>query len=205
MKVEAIKMAKKEAKKELKKYEKLLETRKDKYLKQLKDAYHYLSKGKKIIDIYEVFKATGVNENEEPKLAIAPASSDEIYFCKMTHGKGVFSDRRPPRNYWGERPAKGLPPRYNVVLPRGTFPDWSREGSVINARVIKTSVPIIPAQFVPEGSLSDYYLLWEAVGWEEVSIPPRDPILLKRLSKNLFAVLAAYELTKLERAIMKGK
>lgn len=36
-------------------------------------------------------------------------------------------------------------------------------------------------------------------------VPPRDPILVKRLTPNLFGVLATWDLTKLERAVIRGR
>jgi len=36
-------------------------------------------------------------------------------------------------------------------------------------------------------------------------LPPKDPILLKRLTPNLFGVLATWDLTNLERAIIRGR
>ncbi|MEM3580897.1 MAG: hypothetical protein QXQ64_06505 [Candidatus Bathyarchaeia archaeon] len=39
--------------------------------------------------------------------------------------------------------------------------------------------------------------------WEPV--PPRDPILVKQLTPNLFGVLATWDLTPLEKAIIRGR
>jgi hypothetical protein len=66
-----------------------------------------------------------------------------------------------------------------------------------------TKVPIIPAELMPEGSLTNYYVLWEVKEWEELP-EPKDPYLLKRISENLFVVLGAWEITDLERAIIGG-
>lgn len=44
---------------------------------------------------------------------------------------------------------------------------------------------------------------WEVEKWKPV--PPRDPILVKRLTPNLFGVLATWNLTELERAIIRGR
>ncbi|NVM24213.1 MAG: hypothetical protein HWN68_20845 [Desulfobacterales bacterium] len=190
MKVKAITMPKEKAEKEWKTYSALLKTRKEDYLKELKQAYYHMKKGRKILDIYEVFKATGVNENEEPKLAIAPADAKEIIFEKRNPGGGIFYDR----------------PWQSVRLPDKTFPEWTKNGKYdwdIKNERLSTTVPIIPAPFVPEGKLGNYFLLYEVDQWELA--PPRDPILLKRISRNVFAVLACWRLTKLERAIVYGR
>ena len=193
MKVKAITMDKEKAEREWKAYLALLKTRKESYLKELKQAYYHMKKGRKILDIYEVFKATGVNENEEPKFAIAPANTTEIRFEKRNPGAGIFTD-----GTWQKK--------HNVRLPDKTFPEWTRDGQYdwqIKDERLRTTVPIIPAPFVPEGKLGNYFLLYEVDRWELA--PPRDPILLKRISSNIFAVLACWRLTKLERAVIYGR
>lgn len=191
MRVKAITMSKEKAKKEWKAYLALLKKRKEKYLKEFKDAYYHLSKGRKIIDICEVMKGAGINEKFEPRLAIAPANEKTIYFHKREGGVGRFSTKW---RSWGNR--------FDVSLPKETFPEWPKEKGheyTIDKETLETSVPKIPANYVPDGELSNYYLLWEVEYWK---LPPKDPILLKRVSKNLFAVLAGWQLTKLERAII---
>ena len=44
-------------------------------------------------------------------------------------------------------------------------------------------------------------ILWEAE-WETV---PRDPLLLRHLAGGLYAVMASWDLTPLERAVLKGR
>ena len=195
MRLKAITMPRERAEREWKAYLALLKTRKETYLKELKQAYYHMKKGRKILDIYEVFKATGVNENEEPKLAVAPADVKEVFFEKRNPGAGVFTD--DPWKRWNRRA---------VRLPDNTFPEWTRDGQYdwqIKDEKLKTTVPIIPAPFVPEGKLSNYFLLYEVDRWELA--PPRDPILLRRISRNIFAVLACWRLTKLERAVIYGR
>src|SRR5207253_8584714 len=63
----------------------------------------------------------------------------------------------------------------------------------------KAMVPIIPPHLRPADALSNYYILSEAHWSPE---PPRDPFLLKRIDGFLFAVLAAWDLTEIERAVL---
>lgn len=185
MEVKTITMPREKAKEEWRTYLALLRTRKEQYLREFKDAYWQLARGRKILDIYEVFKAAGVDDQERPKLAIAPTFAERIRFSYWTdcakfygHGGGM---------------------KYNVVLPKGVLPKHRRSWWDNNG--VETAVPVVPAQFLPLGKFG-YYVLWEARDWENV---PKDPILLRRLSKNLFAVLAAWRLTKLERAVVAGR
>ena len=68
---------------------------------------------------------------------------------------------------------------------------------------IKTKVPIIPVEILPDGDLKNYYILWEASEWEELP-ETKDPILLKRISENLFVILGVWDLTELEQSIISG-
>jgi hypothetical protein len=60
-------------------------------------------------------------------------------------------------------------------------------------------VPYIPPAIRPaDAQLRHYWILWEA-DWKAA---PRDPMLLKKLDGDLYVVLAAWDLTDLERAAM---
>ena len=65
-------------------------------------------------------------------------------------------------------------------------------------------VPLIPPRFRPSNNdLHRYHILWDVQGaWE--AEPPKDPFLLSRIHGDLFAVLAVWDLTELERAVLKG-
>ncbi len=58
---------------------------------------------------------------------------------------------------------------------------------------------MIPPGLMPGGSLSRFHILWEAER-EEI---PRDPMLLRHLGKGRYVVLATWDLTDLERAVLK--
>ena len=54
-------------------------------------------------------------------------------------------------------------------------------------------------------SLKDFMnLAFEAVGLQNKDQIIRDPYLLRRINENLFVVLASWDLTELERAVMEG-
>ncbi|MEK7112864.1 MAG: hypothetical protein AAB875_06145, partial [Patescibacteria group bacterium] len=172
MDVTTVSMTEEDAEQKYQEYLEVVKTRREKYLEDLKKVYYALKKGKSVLDIYSAFKKTGVTENGDPKLAIALADAKEIRFEKETGGAGWF---RPSAN-WGERAA-------DVRLPADTFPEWPLE--VVNEnyrritrREIFAKVPLIPAHLLPEGSLDNYYILWEVESWaDESDIPAvaRDP------------------------------
>ena len=179
----------------------------DESIKTLKNVYYQLSKGRQIIDIYETMKKAGKNEYDQPRLAICRANLKEVVFQKREKGAGA---------YWADEGWRwGNSPYPQVAIPKGYFNDWHvdkiehkrLDGSVylkerIKEKSLSAPVPIIPAEYRPDGKLHNYYILWEVEKWENE--PPRDPFLLRRLSPNLFVVLAVWDLTELERSVMKG-
>ena len=165
----------------------------------LRRVYGHLRHGKKIIDIYESFKKAGVNKNRNPKLAICRADAKICYCYKNPNGSAVFSI---------ERTDTARVSKLDVYFPTETF-QFCEEGNTWiswDARYIKTVVPIIPAKILVaevKVLLRNFHILWEVEKWKPV--PPRDPILLKQLTPNLYGVLATWNLTKLERAVIRGR
>lgn len=193
-----IKMPKDQAKEEWQKYVDLLKERKEKYLETMKKAHYEMKQGNELLDIYKVMKITGLSDKNEPKLAIARADIKEVIFCKKDSGTGSFEmEEGWNRSGW----------KTDINLPQKTFDvHWERQGESqwqIKKSKIKTAVPIIPAELVPKGDLKNYYILWEPLEWEELP-ETKDPILLKRISENLFVILGSWDLTPLEQSIIRG-
>jgi hypothetical protein len=65
----------------------------------------------------------------------------------------------------------------------------------------RAMVPTIPPALRPPYKLSGYHLLWEA---EWSGVAPIDPALLKHLGGDLFVVLAVWDLSPLEQAVLAG-
>ena len=210
MEIEKIQMPKEKAKEEWKAYNKIIKTRHDKYLEEMKNCMYQLSQGKALIDIYKVMEKAGLNKNYQPKLAIARADWKEAFFNKKDSGRGFFAGR----SYDWYVKSDG-----DIDLQPETFTHWPRlkqDITLVDKRVvkaeqwgiqtpkIKTKVPIIPPQLMPDGELKNYYILWEAERWED--LPKKDdPLLLKRITENLFVILAAWDVTDLEQSIISGR
>lgn len=177
-------------------YANLVKGRKEQIFKDLKKTYFHLSKGHKVLDIFEVFRRSGLNKKGEPKLAISLADKKRVYFHKERGGAGSFS-RREAR--WSRT-------KVDVRLPSNTFSHWEREAGnqrAIERSVIEAKVPIIPAHLVPSGKLDNYYILFEVSDWKPMPVY-KDPFLLKRINSNAFIVLAEWDLTPVEQAIIRG-
>lgn len=68
----------------------------------------------------------------------------------------------------------------------------------------RTMVPLIPPQHRPKPRrLKHCHILWEVDEWELV--PPRDPALLRHVRGDLWAVLAVWNLTDLERHVLSQR
>lgn len=203
--IEKIQMPKDKAKEEWKLYNDLIKKRHEKYLEDMKSSMYHLSKGRELVDIYKVMENAGVNKNYEPKLAIARADWEEAFFHKKDSGRGYFSGKD------SDWPSKS---DGHVDLQPQTFMDWPRrldgdgkpitsEWAIQNSK-IKTKVPIIPVLLMPDGNIDSYYILWEVKVWEELP-ETKDPLLLKRITENLFVILGAWEVTPLEQSIISGR
>jgi hypothetical protein len=92
--------------------------------------------------------------------------------------------------------------RERVTLPAGTFPTM-KGNEIWRYQKHSTLTPIIPPALRPKHNLANYKTLWEVEAWKLE--PPRDPMLLKPLGGMLYAVLATWDLTELERAVLRGR
>jgi hypothetical protein len=66
-------------------------------------------------------------------------------------------------------------------------------------------VPMVPPDVIKDGrgcDLAKHFVLWEVESW--AAAPPVDPMLLKPIGGDLYAVVAQWDLTELERAILRG-
>jgi len=198
-------MSQEEAKEQWRRYCELIKTHPSDHAKTLKKAYHALSKGHEIIDVYQAFKQAGKHENDKPKLAICRAHHEICMFERRSGGAGAFWRPNISPRWTNYLPSVTLPPS---IFTRWDEEKWSPTGWSNQGRTttVQTVVPIVPAEFYPKGQLERYFILWEVEedGWEPVQEPPGDPMLLRRLSKNLFTVLAAWNLTDLEKAVIHG-
>lgn len=156
--------------------------------------YKALSEGKAIIDICAAFAHAGVDEQGRPRLAFAGATAPKALCSIRSHDETAFFawgrgiDQRhtysqPSINWRATRSVRGFP-----------YPGVRRgNGNLL------TPVPNVPPRFRPKRGLRWRYILWEVDEWETV---PVDPFLLQRVGGYLYVVLAQWDLTDLERAVL---
>jgi hypothetical protein len=93
-----------------------------------------------------------------------------------------------------------------IDLPTDSFPrrsaKWGRHFAAMTP-LVPIHLRPKPRQGNPQGALANYHILFEAE-WRPV--PPKDPLLLRRVGQaDLWVVLAAWDLTEVERAVLAGR
>lgn len=151
--------------------------------------YNQVLKGRKLIQLSETIKAGGADEKYRPRLAVMGAAELSCFVAAGQDGSVQFCPKSS--FHWRLRGR-------SISLPIDTLPQWRGGPWRVEARSV---VPTIPPQHRPPDALSNYHILWEAT-WTEV---PRDPALLRHLGGDLWAVLAVWDLTDLERAVLSGR
>jgi len=204
-----IEMTEEEAKKAYDEYSHLVKDREEEHLEILKKCTYHLSQGRKLLNVYDVIKDGGVFENGEPKLAIGRADWGKVVFTKHKGKSGIFADHKVSQNWGGRKEHINLP---NDYFENGWEIAEHRDGKVYSwsspiRECINSPIPIIPAVLTPKGKLNNYYILFEVDEWIEGSgrrMVDVDPLLLRRLSDNMFVVLAVWDVSPLEQAILEG-
>jgi hypothetical protein len=195
MNLETITMNQTEAKRAFIEYRNAVRAKHSDEDAEIMRGYKALAKGQQLISLQAAIRAGGCVETRRgthtlsaPRIAIARASAQWVWVDRSESGAVTFHEPR----YFNSRQRVGI-----VRLEQGTLPqiNWNQcpRG---NMRAI---VPVTPPRFRPAHALKNYHVLFEAE-WEAVA--PRDPALLKHIGGDLYAVLAVWDLTELERAVL---
>lgn len=200
MDVPTITIDKETARKKLKAYRERLHKDSEDQYRAAAAGYQHLAEGRALIDLAEVFRHVELHEDQSPRLAVARADRREVKFTWRPYGTHVsFDSQLSTGPHSPSMHAEvDLGREHGVVAPAG----YARTLSGYSL------VPLVPADVRPEtGKLRDWHILWEVEHWSmrpQSAVPDRDPLLLKHVGGTLYAILAAWDLTDLERAIMRG-
>ena len=189
-------MPKEEAKARLKQYRASRHHAADAEYQRIAMAYEQLAEGTPLLQLSEAFKLAPIDAKGRPRLAISRGDRKQV---QVTRNRGVLNFD-------------------------SAFNQWTNAHAIINRHV---RVPFTsPLERIPEGYAltpiippdarekakglkpQDVFVLWEVEQWADSEIratPDRDPFLLKRLDDDLYAVLAEWDLTDVERAILAGR
>lgn len=197
MNVEQLTMPKAEAKRKLRYARQQLHRRADDEYKQLETAYRAAAQGKPLIVLSEAIRSAPRDERGRPRVAIARADRVQVRFQARNSTAGFVSISRGG-SFWDRRHtrARGV----TITVPAPGLSSDVPEGYAI--------VPIVPPDVRGVHALETHFILWEVEQWAARQIderPDRDPLLLKHLGGDLYAVIAEWDLTDVERAIMAGR
>jgi len=198
MKVEELEVPKEKVEQELESFKEMVKSERKAVLQQthrdLQRIYGHIKHGGSIIDIFSSFSKAGLNEEKDPKLAVCRADAKICYCYKDSSGSALYSVER---DISFQRKTAG-----DILLPKGTFTfgfmDYSK-------RFIQAPVPMVPTSILApiKHTLRNYDIIWEVQEWKPV--PPKDPILTKIIGNSIALVLATWDLTELERTVIRGR
>lgn len=148
--------------------------------------YKRIAAGKLVIRALASITAAGLGADNLPKLAIMRADMPKVQ-CTAHRDEVVFNgvDR------YGRISSYAKTRQFTLPMPGS---DWHTGRKV-------ASVPLIPVHLRPKKAIDKYHILWEA-DWDQY---PVDPYLLRRFGEDAWLVVAAWDLTPVERAVMSSK
>jgi hypothetical protein len=141
-----------------------------------------------------------------PALAVVRADARQVWTRPLPRDRGFTFQA----NDWNWHPTK----RDRVDVSENVFDrdhEYAQrslkppEAWIENEARLRAIVPTIPPPFRPPHKLSGYHLLFEAEWSQGMPLAPGDPALLKHLAGDLYAVLAVWDLTPLERAVLSAR
>lgn len=212
MKVDTIVMEPAEAQQKLDAYRDALSKRHsaqmDEEWSAAERAYRELAKGTPLLDPINAIREAGWRPDGRPVFAMARADTRLCRWKPARTARWYDSEARTFKGNWS-------PMLWRFVgSSTRDFNGWGR-GKTIEVPDVKTQppaepksgmamVPMVPPDVLPARGcdLRKHFVLWEVESWNVA--PPIDPILLRPIGGDLYAVVAQWDLTELERAIIKG-
>lgn len=183
----------------------------DEYIEALRDrqptaedtatllGYKALADGKDLIDLFKVFRESEGDHKHRPRLAVGRAHWTHVAVSRTEHGSAIFQQASTLTEWidinrrcaWHRR----------IRFPVGTLHASARPTDSDRYQFLRAIVPTIPPKLRPRRALHKYVILWEA----EWQLVPTDPLLLRHIAGPLYAILASWDLTELERAVLSGR
>jgi hypothetical protein len=192
MNTPTIQMPREVAREQLKHYRKQLHKRADAEYSAVAQGLEALAEGTPLINLAECFRTVPLDEKYRPRLAVSRADRPRVWLSRY-HDTAEFTSKE---RWTRGRAGHNMTFRFSVPpLPAGQM--GMANGSNL--------VPMVPApvrEQVGAIDLSKHLILWEVEKWDDI---PRDPYLLRHCGGELYAVIAEWDLTDLERAVMAGR
>lgn len=196
MDIATITMPVEQAQVKLAAYRQQLQQRADAEYEAAALGYRELAAGRPLLNLTDSILRGGLGADERPRLAIARADRGECWVEIRGRSVTFGSDNR-----WRSPRSDTL---RHTITHNWTFSRFPNIGYAL--------VPMIPADvratIRANADLSKLFILWEVEHWAERSNlvrPDRDPYLLRHIAGDLYAVVAQWDLTDLERAILADR
>lgn len=201
MNVPTIEMDPAEAKERLEGYYAQLRRSHDEEYAEVARGYRALAEGTPVLHLSQAIQSGGLFPDGRPRLAVARADRRQVE-VNRTGWTGSFrfvfdALRRSSFGYEGSL-------LLGVDAQGMEHPDRMRRGYSL--------IPMVPPDVLRtcggRSALRDHVTLWEVEEWSDrpfLARPPEDPLLLRHLGGELYAVVGAWDLTPLERAVMAGR
>lgn len=187
-----------EAEAKLKEYSRVVAAQRSTEDQALAQAYRAVRRGLSVIRLSEAVHTGGYFDSGLPRIAVVRADATECWvdverWRSAPNVRYVFAgDRRAVH--------RGALVGSNTVQVTAPGPDVTHRALYSG----RTTVPLIPPNVRPRRPrLASCHILWEVEAWDRT--PPRDPALLRHLRGDLWAVLACWDLTELERAVLSQR
>lgn len=210
MEVPTIEMSTEQAREKLAAYERALRRTTDPEIAAAIEGYREMAKGRTLVDIQQVFRECPVDDIGRPRLAIARADRASVRllwparspWCHFLTNADLGFDRS-----WPELIRSIHMGRHHE---HHTIKSWNPSGGATPADLDGYAlVPMVPPDVLRARSMRrNRWILWEVEEWSDSRLTPepdRDPWLLRYLEGTLYVVVGEWELTDLERAIMRGR
>lgn len=159
--------------------------------KQITQIYERLSRGETVIYALDAIRRAGCTAEGLPRLAIARCDMPFVYLHVRERRGAAPVVCFGERAWWLNR--RRLDSK-NIRL------EWPR--CPVRCDRVSAVVPAIPAHLRPRRGIQNYFVLFEAA-WGRAY--PIDPYLLRRFGPDAWAVVAGWELTESERAVMSQR
>lgn len=172
-------------------------------------AYRELARGHQLIRLSEALAAGGTTTVEWERWGRSGEIEVPLLACTRADAAFAYTDGIRDSGALTMRGKENIGPsnrRDRVDVPAGTFARGERS-TIPWGLCARAMAPLIPPHFRPKrGSLGLYHVLWGPAEWQvhDVPPPPGDPALLRQIDGDLYAVVAIWDLTPVEQAVLGG-
>ena len=209
MEIQTITMDREEAKEKLIHYRQATLKRcsaniRDEYLVAVK-GYEALAAGTPLINLQEAIRSGGFDEKMRPNLAVARADRKQVEFRWPGGTRATFHTGL--QSQWSATDTLLIP--VEMAEPHGiTYGKLNWTKTVGGWAIVPMTPPGALAAIGGGSNLRHHFILWEVEEWADrpiMTVPDRDPLLLRLIAGDLYAVMAQWDLTELERQVMTGR